>query len=77
MVGLLNTVRNEMEHNFWSVPQVQYRIEQERVAVIEPEIMGQTVSDFARSSYRQNSLLRRRNLCSRDATSYARQRIDH
>ena len=45
---MLNTVRNDMEHNFWSVPQVQYRIEQGRVAVLEPEITGQIVSDFAR-----------------------------
>jgi hypothetical protein len=45
---MLNTVRNEMEHNFWSVPQIQYRIEQGRVAVIEPEIAGRAVSDFSR-----------------------------
>ncbi len=45
---MLNTVRNEMEHNFWSVPQVQYRIEQGRVAALEPEIAGRTVSDFSR-----------------------------
>jgi hypothetical protein len=45
---MLNTVRNEMEHNFWSVPRVQYRIEQRCVAVLEPEITGRTVSDFAR-----------------------------
>jgi hypothetical protein len=43
---MLNTVRNEMEHSFWSVSRVQYQIEQGRVAVIEPEIMGRTVSDF-------------------------------
>jgi hypothetical protein len=45
---MLNAVRNEMEHNFWSVPRVQYRIDQRSVAVLEPEVMGRTVSDFAR-----------------------------
>ena len=45
---MLNTVRNDMEHNFWSVPRVQYRIDQGRVAVLEPEIMGRAVSGFAR-----------------------------
>jgi hypothetical protein len=45
---MLNTVRNQMEHNFWSVPRVQYPIERGRVAVLEPEVMGRTVSDFAR-----------------------------
>jgi len=34
----LNTVRNDMEHNFWSVPRVQYRIAQGRVAVLEPDM---------------------------------------
>jgi hypothetical protein len=45
---MLNSVRNDMEHNFWSVPRVQYRIDQGRVAVLEPEIMGRTVSDLAK-----------------------------
>ncbi len=45
---MLNTARNQMEHNFWSVPRVQYPIERGRVAVLEPEVMGRTVSDFAR-----------------------------
>lgn len=45
---MLNTVRNEMEHNFWSVPRVQYGVEQGRVAMIEPEIVGRTTSDFVR-----------------------------
>jgi hypothetical protein len=45
---VLNTVRNDMEHNFWSVPRVQYRIDQGCVAVLEPEIMGRPVSDFAK-----------------------------
>lgn len=45
---MLNTVRNEMEHNFWSVSRVQYRIEQGRIAVLEPEIVGRTVSDFTK-----------------------------
>lgn len=45
---ILNSVRNEMEHNFWSVPRVQYRIEQGRVVVIEPGIMARTVSDFTK-----------------------------
>jgi hypothetical protein len=43
---MLNTVRNEMEHNFWSVPRVQYRIDQRSVVVLEPEVMGRTVSNF-------------------------------
>ena len=45
---MLNSVRNEMEHNFWSVPRVQYRIEQGRVVVIEPGVMTRTVSDFTK-----------------------------
>jgi len=45
---MLNTVRNDMEHNFWSVSRVQYRIEHGRVAMLEPEIIGRTVSDFAK-----------------------------
>jgi hypothetical protein len=45
---MLNSMRNEMEHNFWSVPRVQYRIEQGRVVVLEPEIMGRTASDFTK-----------------------------
>ena len=45
---MLNSVRNDMEHNFWSVARVQYRIDQGRVAVLEPEIMGRTVSDFTK-----------------------------
>jgi hypothetical protein len=43
---MLNTVRNEMEHNFWSVPRVQYRIDQGSVVVLEPEVMGRTVSNL-------------------------------
>jgi hypothetical protein len=43
---MLNTVRNEMEHNFWSVPRVQYRIDQGSVVVLEPEVMGRTVCNF-------------------------------
>ena len=35
-----------MEHNFWSVPRVQYRIERGIVEVLEPEVMGKSVSDF-------------------------------
>ena len=45
---VLNTVRNDMEHNFWLVPRVQYRIDQGRVVVLEPEIMGRPVSDLAK-----------------------------
>jgi hypothetical protein len=45
---MLNTVRNEMEHNFWSVPRVQYRIERGSVEVLEPEVMGKSVSDFVK-----------------------------
>jgi hypothetical protein len=45
---MLNTVRNEMEHNFWSVPKVQYRIEQGSVEVLEPEVMGRPASDFVK-----------------------------
>ena len=45
---MLNTVRNEMEHNFWSVPRVQYKIDRGSIAVLEPEVMGRTVSDFAK-----------------------------
>jgi len=44
----LNTVRNDMEHNFWSVPRVQYRVDQGSVRLLEPEIMGRTVPDFAK-----------------------------
>jgi hypothetical protein len=43
---MLNSVRNDMEHNFWSLPRVQYKIEQGRVVMIEPEIMGRPVSNF-------------------------------
>jgi hypothetical protein len=43
---MLNSVRNEMEHNFWSLPQVQYKIEQGNVVMIEPEVLGRPVSDF-------------------------------
>jgi hypothetical protein len=45
---MLNTLRNEMEHNFWSVPKVQYRIERGSVEVLEPEVMGRPVSDFVK-----------------------------
>ncbi|WP_263350005.1 hypothetical protein [Acidicapsa acidisoli] len=45
---MLNSVRNDMEHNFWSVPRVQYRIEEGRVVVIEPGIMARSVSDFTK-----------------------------
>jgi hypothetical protein len=43
---MLNSVRNDMEHNFWSLPRVQYKIEQGRVVMIEPEIMGRPGSNF-------------------------------
>jgi hypothetical protein len=45
---ILNTVRNEMEHNFWSVPRVQYKIDRGRVNVLEPEVMGRTVTNFVK-----------------------------
>lgn len=45
---MLNTLRNEMEHNFWSVPRVRYEIEKGRVVAVEPEVIGRKVSDFAR-----------------------------
>jgi hypothetical protein len=45
---MLNTLRNEMEHNFWSVPKVQYRIERGSVEMLEPEVMGRPVSDFVK-----------------------------
>jgi hypothetical protein len=45
---MLNTLRNEMEHNFWSVPKVQYRIERGSVEVLEPEVMGRPVSDLVK-----------------------------
>jgi hypothetical protein len=45
---MLNTLRNEMEHNLWMVPRVQYRIERGRVVVLEPEIMGRSASDFTK-----------------------------
>jgi hypothetical protein len=44
----LNTLRNEMEHNFWSVPKAQYRIEHGSVEVLEPEVLGRSVSDFVK-----------------------------
>ena len=44
---MLNTLRNDMEHNFWRVPRVEYRIDQSRVVALEPEIMGRKISDFA------------------------------
>jgi hypothetical protein len=44
---MLNSVRNDMEHNFWSLPRVQYKIEQNRVVILEPEIVGRPASDFA------------------------------
>ena len=43
---MLNSVRNDMEHSFWSLPRVQYKIEQGRVVMTEPEIMGRPVSNF-------------------------------
>jgi hypothetical protein len=45
---MLNTLRNEMEHNFWSVPKAQYRIERGSVEVLEPEVLGRSVSDFVK-----------------------------
>lgn len=45
---MLNSARNEMEHNFWSIPRVKYRIEQGRVVVIEPGIMAREISDFTK-----------------------------
>jgi hypothetical protein len=45
---MLNTVRNDMEHNFWAVPRVQYRVDQRIVRLLEPEIMGRTIPDFAK-----------------------------
>lgn len=44
----LNTVRNDMEHNFWSVPRAQYRVDQGSIGFREPEIMGRAVPDFAK-----------------------------
>jgi len=45
---MLNSVRNEMEHNLWMVPKVQYMVDQGRAAMREPDIMGRSASDFTR-----------------------------
>jgi len=46
---MLNTLRNEMEHNFWSLPPVQYNIDQGRAVMVEPEILKRPVSDLVSS----------------------------
>jgi len=43
---MLNSVRNDMEHNFWTLPKIQYSLEQDHVVMIEPEIKGRTTSNF-------------------------------
>jgi hypothetical protein len=42
----LNSVRNEMEHNFWTLPMLQYKPEGDHISIIEPDIQGRQILEF-------------------------------